>query len=50
MPEGAEVFRAQAVGGVMYYFSPQAASLIPSGFERTSCVQRDVTHMRKVRL
>ena len=50
MPEGVEVFRAPASGGIVYYFSPQAAGLIPKSFERTPCVKPDVAQMRKAQL
>jgi hypothetical protein len=50
MPQGAEVYRAPATGGIVYYFSPQAARLIPKPTERTPCEKPDTTHMRKVEL
>ena len=50
LPEGVEIYRAPARGGIVYYFSPQAARLIPKITERTPCERPDTTHMRKVEL
>jgi hypothetical protein len=50
LPEGVEIYRAPAAGGFLYYFSPQAAGLIPKGVERTPCIKPDRTHMRRVEL
>lgn len=50
LPNGVEVYRAPATGGVLYYLSPQAADLIPKGLERTPCVKPDTAQMRKIEL
>lgn len=50
LPTGVEIYRAPATGGFLYYFSPQAAALIPKSIEHTPCVKPDTTHMRKVEL
>jgi len=48
MPEGVDVYRAPASGGIVYYFSPQASAFIPRGTEFTLCVKPELTSLRKV--
>lgn len=50
VPEGVEIFRGPATGGIVYYLSPQAAALLPGGLrnEATPCEKPDVSKMRKV--
>jgi hypothetical protein len=48
LPEGVEIYRAPATGGIVYYFSPQGAVLLPSGVPTSPCVKPDVSRMRKV--
>jgi len=50
LPAGVEVFRAPATGGLVYYFSPQAAELLPRSVKSTPCEKPDLSHMRKVTL
>jgi hypothetical protein len=48
LPEGVEIYRAPATGGIVYYFSPQAATLLPSGVPIAPCVKPDVSNMKKI--
>lgn len=48
LPEGVEIYRAPARGGIVYYFSPQAAMLLPSGVSTAPCVKPDVSNMKKI--
>ena len=50
LADGVEIYRAPAIGGLLYYFSPQAAGLIPKDVESTPCLKPDTAHMRKVEL
>jgi hypothetical protein len=47
LPEGVEIYRAPATGGHIFYFSPQAAVLLPSGTPTTPCLKPDVSNMKK---
>jgi hypothetical protein len=47
LPEGVEIYRAPATGGFVYYFSPQAAVLLPSGVPTTPCGKPDVSNLKK---
>jgi hypothetical protein len=47
LPDGVEIYRAPATGGHVFYFSPQAAVLLPSGVSTTPCVKPDVSNMKR---
>lgn len=50
LPKGVDVFRAPAIGGIVCYFSPQAAALLPQGANPLPCEKPVVSHMRKLPL
>jgi hypothetical protein len=52
LPKGVEVYRAPATGGIVYYFSPEAASLIPPSFASAiqPCLKPDLSTMKKQQL